>query len=204
MKVVKDWNDFSILSKHIDLMLFGEKEIPQMVFRTAPQNIAIIPHTDIRDMDFIDKMIPFLKDIHEKRFWICSVNPDPVNYYYKHFEFYGAFDVSVDTSRDEYYRYFSNFPEGYSADSLCFRPETLFLSSESYNWGIYTDRDWDVAVAWFSEDVVKTRFLSAFGYSDESKLVTDMYVHLCAWVGNEKIVAELYENYGVNKPGPSN
>jgi hypothetical protein len=149
-----------------------------------------------------------VKIIHDSRF--CSktakvllsvLDPEPISYFYKHFDRINSFCFDADISEEDYLKLLWRDP-GNRNDALIFHAETVVWIPDNGHWAIWGERSREIAVIGFDDPGQAEFLLNEDGYwIDAETAITEDFARAPYRDGKapEDFARALIENYGSRK-----
>jgi hypothetical protein len=132
-----------------------------MVLKDSFSAITFINSDEIFVEGFISKMKLFLKLISENKFYLVVLEPDPEKYFFYHFNKYPLIEISDLDEEDEYFSIIEEDPGDSPADAIQYNSNIILLYSDSLNWVIYVDRNYEVGIFGAKKSEVLEKFISS-------------------------------------------
>jgi hypothetical protein len=95
---------------------------------------------------FFGKVKSLVQESGEKFFWLSVLDPDPKQYFFKHFGHFGALQCEVADDARSYVAAVNQDPGGSPADALIHNSNVVVLCSLSGDWIVVGRRNFDLAV----------------------------------------------------------
>jgi hypothetical protein len=151
-ELIVDEKAFATLSGECNRIINVNKRLPDFVFKCPFPRYFAIEHAHVFTKEFgvfLSKMATFFND---QRVNYMTLDPDPVDYYYRNCSFFGLASFDPSNLEDRYMVVMSR--EG-NVDSFRSRGgDVSAFWGSSLKWGIFCDRiSWEIAVIAVSEDV---------------------------------------------------
>lgn len=204
MKAIMTKQDYEPIAKGVKEILNKKSEIPDNVFNEDYGSFLFIPSA-FQSGWFLVPLKQYLDAIKENTFYVCSIDPDPIDYYRTFSKFYGAFKVPSAVDGNTYFQTLRKYPletsrNNDSVDSLTYLPETFLFFSGSYKWAIYMERGGDFCICAFRDDAYMEKFKTSFA-SDVIDNVEDgakrvFYYSTCTQAEKNALIEKFIENYG--------
>ena len=184
MRFVMDTEAFKQYQARIDGLIRREKRLPENVFKGSLTHFVFIHADDLfHTQDPFGKMKSFVTSISEERWFLAVVEPDPEDYFFRHFGKYSIIEMSVNDTTDEYRRILLEDPGDSPADAIMINSTIMMLASDSGRWAIYVDQGMELAIAGFVERELRENFTAA--YHPDGMLDVDEAI--------ERVLEPLYE-----------
>jgi hypothetical protein len=168
IELIVDKEAFSALSGECEKIINTRKRLPDFVFRRSFTRYFAIEHAHIFKKEFGLFLFNLSNIFQDESVNYMTVEPDPVDYYYQHFSFFGLASFKPSSLVERYVSVMSR--EG-SVDSFRARGGDVGVFwGSSLRWGIFCDRiSWEMAVIAGSENL-DVRTISSFRCMDASWL----------------------------------
>lgn len=167
-ELVVDREAFLVLAEECNQVIDTRKRLPDFVFQHTFAKYFAIEHAHIYRKEFGSFLFKLSNIFGDKSINYMTLEPDPVDYYYRHSSFFGLASFEPSSLVERYQPVMSR---GGNVDSFLHRGGDVgaFWGS-SLKWGIFCDRiSWELAVIATSEHVdVPT--LGGFRRMDASSL----------------------------------
>jgi len=167
-------NAFAALREECNAVFDANKRLPDHVFRQNFVEYYAFEHGMIMRKDFAMFLANIARRFGDKAVNYMTLDPDPVEYYYKNCGFYGIASFEPSTLIDNYIKVMSR---GGNADSFRARGGDVgVMWGSSLEWGIFCDRrSWELCL------------LASFSTIDESlmKMVRKDTFQVRSYVLNE-------------------
>ena len=151
-ELVVDKGAFTVLSGECEKIINTRKRLPDFVFRHPFVKYCAIEHAHIFRKDFGSFLFKISNVFSDQTVNYMTIEPDPVDYYFRHCSFFGLASFISSTLKERYLPVMSR--EG-NVDSFRARGGDVgaFWGS-SLKWGIFCDRiSWELAVVAVSKNV---------------------------------------------------
>jgi hypothetical protein len=167
-ELVQDQATFSALREECDKIIDTQKRLPEFVFQRSFAKYFAIEHAHVSRKAFGAFLFKMSNLFEDQLVNYMTVQPDPVDYYYRHLSFFGLASFVPSNLVDRYVPVMSR--EG-SPDSFRARGGDVGVFwGSSLKWGIFCDRiSWELAVVAVSENI-DMQEMSAFRCMDASIL----------------------------------
>jgi hypothetical protein len=141
-----------------------EKKLPKQVFKKPLSLFLFISSDEIfHTASFFERIKSFLGQIGESRCFLAVIEPDPEDYFFRHFGKYSVIEMSVDDTDEDYLHIAQEDPGDSPADAIGFNSRIVLLFSDSRRWAIYVDRDYELGIVGFAEENLLRLFISCYG-----------------------------------------
>lgn len=162
MKYLTDADEFSRSQRAVDALVRRELHLPEQVFKAPLSHFAFIQWDDVDTSDFFEKMKSFLDGTGESRWFLAVLEPDPEDYFFRHFGKYSVVEISTGDTFESYRNLLQSDPGDSPADAIAYNSTVIALYSDSGKWAIYGDRDYEFGVAAFADRGLHELFTSSF------------------------------------------
>jgi hypothetical protein len=163
MKFLTMRTDFEAQKRAIDRLVDVEKRFPGFVFRDRFSNFVCMDFDKVLTGAFHERLKNFLERMGETRYFLAVIDPEPENYFFHHFGKYPFLEVSVLDSEAEFLRAVNEDPGGSPADAITYNGRVVVAYSDSGEWALYGERDYEFGIVAFSEEEHKEAFISSYG-----------------------------------------
>jgi hypothetical protein len=151
-ELIVDREAFSALAGECGKVINTGKRLPDFVFQRAFARYFAIEHAHVHRKEFGSFLFKISNIFGDKSVNYMTLEPDPVDYYYRHCSFFGLASFEPSSLVERYVPVMSH---GGNVDSFLYRGGDVgsFWGS-SLKWGIFCDRiSWEIAVIAVSEHV---------------------------------------------------
>ena len=152
IELVVDREVFSVLRGECEKIVNTRNRLPDVVFQRSFAKYCAIEHAHIFTKEFGSFLFKLSNIFEDQSVNYMTLEPDPVDYYYRHYSFFGLASIKPSSSVERYVPVMSR--EG-NVDSFRSRGGDVgaFWGS-SLNWGIFCDRiSWEIAVVAVDENI---------------------------------------------------
>ena len=167
-ELIIDREVFSVLSDECERIIDTRKRLPDFVFQRSFARYFAIEHSHIGRKEFGLFLFKMSNIFNDESVNYMTIVPHPVDYYYRHYSFFGLASFDPPSLVE---RYLPVMSRGKDVDSFLDRGGDVgaFWGS-SLKWGISCDRvSWEIAVIAVSDNVdVPT--ISGFRRMDASEI----------------------------------
>lgn len=151
MKPITSKLMYDKMNKDINQIIIKSEMLPKNVFKIRFNYYLFISSSDPFTASFFEDFNEFIQNTNEKKYWITALDPDPVSYYSKQFNFYGAGEFSDQETENDYFELLSNYPKENMGESITITSESILIFPNSKRWAIYTERDLDIGICAFAK-----------------------------------------------------
>ncbi|MCE3234202.1 MAG: hypothetical protein K0Q50_382 [Vampirovibrio sp.] len=160
---VTDKTEFDKLLLEAGCIFNLEKRLPDQVFKEGYIFYLIKNFIgDTMSTDFWRYIQHGNLGLNNEVISFLTLDPDPVQYFHKEFSCYSAFQFPLHINDESYAQAFQNDPGHSPADALLFNSTTVIWFPNSLNWGIWAERDLEIAILALKKEnsaLKKDRFL---------------------------------------------
>lgn len=162
VKPIQTAEELSNLKSSVNDAINFDRRFPAQVFCEDFRYFKFFTFDEFRVRSFPEYMKDFLNSLDEDEYLLLALDPDPVDYFAKHYDFYGAITISAQDTPDDYFKAMWAYPAENAADSLMARGDVVVFSSPSCRWAMLFDRDADLGVCGFQTVATRDMFLKSF------------------------------------------
>ena len=123
-----------------------ENRLPKQVFREQFNYFLFEEFDWAMDKDFWSIIQQLSKEAKDDYVLTAVLDPNPVEYFYKEFNYYNWMKLPVNLSPDEYLDVLGLGPEESSADAVLYNSYTVIWLPPSMKWAIWGERSYGVCV----------------------------------------------------------
>lgn len=156
-ELICDKETFSSLKQECSKIFDLQKRLPDFVFKRTFRRYCAIEYAQIYKKQFGGFLLKLSESYADEKVYYMTVDPDPVDYYYKRCSFFGlaSFDPSNLAER-----YKSVMSRDGNIDSFFARGGDVGVFwGSSLMWGIFCDRlSWEIAVIAVSNELDISEF----------------------------------------------
>lgn len=169
-ELVCDRDIFDIRRRECESIIDTQSRLPDFVFRRAFDSYFVIEHTLLHWKEFGDFLYKLSSLYGDALVNYMTVDPDPVDYYYREFSFFGLASFQPSTLTERYNPVMSLGGDAESVESFLAGGDIGVFWGSSQKWGIFCDRvSWEIAVIAVSGNV-DVPAISGFRCMDASAL----------------------------------
>jgi hypothetical protein len=202
MKLEIESNAFNKCLSQIESIIYLSRNFPENVFKELFSETAFINSDEIFVEGFIPKIKTFLKSISEDKFYFIVLEPNPKKYFFHHFNKYPLIEVSIVDEEDDYFSIIEENPGESPADAIRYVSKVILIYSDSLNWAIYINRDYEVGIIGAKKREITEKFVTALGrnliFSGEEvieKIFSIVFSNTKTGIPDE-LVTNFRKNYG--------
>lgn len=183
MEFIKDTDLFNEILSLADKVIDRSIKLPEKVFRENIEDFLFIDFDRIFTEEFFNKINKFIVNTSESRWYFAVLYPDPQDVFYKYFGKYSVFEINTNDKYEDYWHIVGEEPIEEPFEAIFYEGRKIIMFSDSSNWGIYVDRDFELGVVGFSSKNLTKEFVNVFDKEN-------------AFVLNEAILNFLVPAYG--------
>jgi len=147
---------------NLDELFIAENTFPERQFKTKYSFFSYLSFDNIFSEDFIESLLSFVMNSDDTVINAVVIEPDCVDYYLKHFGIYGAFELGVESSAEEYLEIINVDPGNSPADAFIHRADRIVFFPRKGGWVLYGDRELEIVLCGFSNMSAKKDFATIF------------------------------------------
>lgn len=148
---LKTKEDFDKNSKFINTVFFTKSDLPEKVFNDNYDNFLFEEFDWTTSGEFWDTIKGIAKVMNDDHVIVAVLNPHPVDYYYKEFNFYNWAEIPLEFDIHQYYEFLETSPNSSEADAIVNNSFTIAWTSPSMKWGIWGDRSYGTCILAFEK-----------------------------------------------------
>jgi hypothetical protein len=175
-------------------------QLPQQVFQKQFSNFVVIDFDEIYSEFFFQNLQRFLKQENGHKWTFAVLENDPKEFFFKHCKKYPFFEVTADDSYEEYLSIARDELECLPNESLADNAYIFVVYSDSLEWAIYADFNFEIGIAGFLSDEIRDKFISNYGkqriFTMKEAITELLSVIYRDNIVPEEISNELLINYG--------
>jgi hypothetical protein len=150
LKTTKEFDENYFRIKKIFNM---EVQLPYRVFKDNYSHYLFEEFDWALSEEFWDSIKKIANLVNDSHIILGVIDPHPVEYYFKEFNYYNWAEIPLECSSQQYYDFLWTAPESSQADSIVLNSNTIIWASPSMKWGVWGDRSYGVCVLAFRKDV---------------------------------------------------
>jgi hypothetical protein len=193
---VREKKEFNKLIGIASDTFYIENRLPEQVFREQFNYFLFEEFDWAMDKDFWCTIQQLSKETKDDYVLTAVLDPNPVEYFYKEFNYYNWMKLPVNLSPDEYLDVLELGPEESPADAVLYNSYTVIWLPPSMKWAIWGERSYGVCVLGL-QDVNNSAdllpILKSWRSIDETVL---------SWVGlnfvNQQLPQEIADTFFLN------
>lgn len=194
MKCIVSGACFGPIEQSVVCAIEKGSRLPAKVFRPEYSGFAFLAFDTVFTRGFFNKVKALLAISGDAALFLSSIDPDPWEYFHRHFGSFGAITLTTEDTDAEYLRGLNVDPGGSPADALMHICNVLAVIPSGRRWAIVADREADLAVCAFMNASDRGAFLSCF----QSLLLPDAVAaaKISVHMSSDENYAEFIRNYG--------
>ena len=131
-------------------------------FNNSFKHFSAFEFEFIYDELFFEGLKVFLEQMENQKVCFYTIEPSPEEYFYNRYRKYSIFEITTSSPDVDLNNIMTKDPTGDSEDSICTSSDKVCWFSKSDKWAILASRDWEIAIAGFSDLEVKEKFMASF------------------------------------------
>ncbi len=152
---------FSDLRSEVESVIDTARRLPHLAFRTTTGLVDICEYEEILTDEFAE-VLRSLCDVHgDESVVFVTLEPDPLEYYVKHYEHVPGFRIRPDELRDGYWSHLTYLPGGDALGAILYTANVVGLMGSSGTWSVWGERNWEMGLihsqaerrTWLDSDV---------------------------------------------------
>lgn len=143
--MVNNKDCFNEILAALNSVVIPSIDLPQLIFQENYRRFRFFEFDRTLSEYFWEVLQKIADQSNDSYLNVVSIDPDPVEYFYEEFSSFGAVQISVSASADEYYDALNDHPPSFRLDSL-FHSDSLTWFPPSARWLIWGVRDYGIAV----------------------------------------------------------
>lgn len=160
-KFIDSKNDYKfIMDRTLEFVKFGA-EPPDYVFNRKFKYMMVVDYARLSYNEFIEAILALCRHALTDKFWFVSLDPHPVDHYYKYFGKFGILEFSCSESANSVIEGLWESPGDNEVDALQFTNTIFVLLSMDDDWCVWGDRDFDTAFIAFQDEDKLELFLKS-------------------------------------------
>lgn len=133
--------DFNTIVERMSQIFQLNRRLPDQVFKEGYGNFNIIDFGPMMWSDFWHVLQACGRTAGDNEINMLLCQPDPVNYYFKHFKRYGALNFDISATATDYSEALRAEPPGSPADAFETNSFVWTWCGDSMKWGFYGIRE---------------------------------------------------------------
>jgi hypothetical protein len=167
--MINDRSLFNAIMETLNSAVSVSSEFPERVFRPGYRRFYFFEFDRTFSEMFWGVIQKIALESLDSRINVVSIDPAPVEYFFKEFGEFGAVQVKATATADEYYETLCTHPPSHKLDSL-FHSETLAWFPDSVRWLVWGERGYGIAVLGLDENFDPP--INRFAQDEEMPLLT--------------------------------
>ncbi|GGJ65704.1 hypothetical protein GGR02_000606 [Anoxybacillus voinovskiensis] len=148
---VREKKEFNKLIGIASDTFYIENRLPKQVFREQFNYFLFEEFDWAMDKDFWSIIQQLSKETKDDYVLAAVLDPNPVEYFYKEFNYYNWMKLPVNLSPDEYLDVLELGPEESPADAVLYNSYTVIWLPPSMKWAIWGERSYGVCILGFQD-----------------------------------------------------
>ena len=151
---IKNKKDFEEILSILQNIYKLNKSLPENVFSTQ------FTQYKFNEFDWLtfDEFWAFIRDINnisgDSSIIVSVLDPDPINYHFKHFNFYNTVNIPTQFSVGDYREVLEFHLPDSEADAIMYNSRLLAIFPVSQKWAIWADRSYELMVLGVNSDKI--------------------------------------------------
>ena len=162
MKLISEHHSYYVIKNSLIDILDSQKTLPDKVFKSKFQYFSFITFDEIFTDFFFEHLSNYISKINGGSFWLTTLEPEPILYFKKHFDFFGAMEFSITDTEQSFLSALHEHPRISPADAIVHSAKVLAIIPPSKTWTIYGDRDANIAICAFSKKEEMESFIMSY------------------------------------------
>jgi hypothetical protein len=169
---IREKKDFEQLWGLVNSIFKINQRLPDQVFNQNYSHFLFEEFDWAMSADFWDSCIrPLAALSQDTQILVAVLDPDPINYFYREFGYYGWRKVSVDIGGHNYFNLLGAGPASSPADAMLFDSESVVWVPMSKQWAIWGERSYGTCILAFADGntkLAKTPLLKTWRSADKA------------------------------------
>jgi hypothetical protein len=169
---IREIKDFEKLWDVVTSIFKINHRLPDQVFSPSYRNFLFEEIDWAMSADFWDSFIrPLALASQDTHLLVAVLDPEPINYFYREFGYYGWRKLAVDIGGGDYFKLLGVGPASSPADAMLFDSETVVWVPTSKQWAIWGERSSGACILAFADEktkLAKTPLLKTWRSADKA------------------------------------
>lgn len=148
-----DLVDYNTNSDFANSIFYGGRKLPEMVFMQSMKHFCFFEFNSMISPEFMSILREVAKHFREDTVLVTVLDPDPVEYFFREFGHCGAFQISSDSTNNEYFSILAHEPPESPADALLYNSNIIIWNSNGNKWAMWGERDSGIGVLGAEDDL---------------------------------------------------
>jgi hypothetical protein len=192
-------DQFPDAMKRVENVFHVNRRLPEQVFK-RPYRFHLLFDFDLAMSHVLEMLRKTHSSLASETLLLSVLDPDPINYFYKHFQKINAFYFKADITENEYHDIRWRSP-GNPADAIMFNTDIETYIPSSASWAIWGERSRSIAVIGLDDPEIVKYLVEDDGYWTDAETALEDFASM-PYRGQkvpEDFRRTLIANYGTKK-----
>lgn len=180
----------------VESVFYVERRLPEQVFQ-RPYRFQLLCQFDIAMGELLETLRKSRSALAGDTVLLSVLDPEPITYFYKHFNKINSFYFKADITEDKYYDIRSRNP-GNPSDAIQFNTGIETYIPSSLSWAMWGERSPELAMIGLDDPALAKTLIADKGYWMDAETASNEFACMpyAGQVMPEEIRRALIANYG--------
>jgi hypothetical protein len=155
MNIIRDTQTFTEELQQLKTLVQLGARLPTQVFTDCFSEYLFFSYDRLLFDTFWEFVTQLLNKGGETSVTWMTLDPDPVEYFFRHFGHYGCARLSATDSKQDYLEFLTYSTDGNPAEALIHRPIIAALFPADSKWCVYADGRAEIGAIAFKDNAIK-------------------------------------------------
>jgi hypothetical protein len=155
-------DEFPAAMQKVENTFRVERRLPKQVFK-RPYRFQLLCQFDIAMGELLNRLREMRTSLGNETVLLSVLDPDPINYFYKHYHKINAFYFKAGITKHEYYSLRWRNP-GNQADAIQFNTGIETYIPSSFSWAMWGERSPEIAAIGLDDPALAKTLIAEKGY----------------------------------------
>jgi|GEM_PF-2720165 len=196
MKEIHDRQELATVWNQLTSVVEVGLSVPDCVLKQANWTTLFASYDLLFSPELIRSCSLLCKASGDTRFTFVTLEPDPTEYYHRHFRTFGAIVIENDDDADNVWLAFEKDPGNSLADALLYSVRRFTILPASVKWVVYGDRAAEVLVFSTSQPEIMGALPAGEGHPVDLETALETFL---GYVSDNDFAARMRQNYANGK-----
>ncbi len=169
-------DQYPATKRKVESVFFDERRLPEQVFK-RPYQFQLLSEFDFAMADILAMLEKIHSPLANETVLLSVLDPEPINYFYKHFHKINAFYFKANISKHEYYNIRKRDP-GNPADAIMFNTEIETYIPNSLSWAMWGERSREIAVIGLNDPALVEALIADKGWWMDAEAASNEFASM--------------------------
>ncbi len=169
-------DQYPAAKRKVESVFFDERRLPEQVFK-RPYQFQLLSEFDFAMADILAMLRKIHSPLANETVLLSVLDPEPINYFYKHFHKINAFYFKANISKHEYYDIRKRDP-GNPTDAIMFNTEIETYIPNSLSWVMWGERSREIAVIGLDDPALAEALIADRGWWMDAETASNEFASM--------------------------